>query len=158
VKEKLKVIWERTQLFLKESWESFREQSGFFQLKAGLVLGWVIISLLTAIIYIPRTIDFVMEIGSVPWGASERTWVDVTNQDGGDYNEVFVEVYGITKEFDGERSGVWTARLTRFPEGKTHRLWPDDLSDEKGRRPSTDYKVERVSLREGKDVFAIMKP
>lgn len=140
--------------WVQDRWGEFRARSGFYQARVAVVLAYVLVVVATVLLAPPAPPTFQIKVGQVPWGFSQRTYVDVTNLDLGDVEEGQIEVHGRVLEFDGKESrGPWFFPVKLLKEGEQVRVWPEALFDRKKRPAGNNLQVERVILREDGDVL-----
>lgn len=150
--EKLQELKARAQEMAREQWESFRENSIYFQLKAYLVLGYVVIVVATLVLAPPADPDYKIEVGTIPFGATERTYLDIHNYKLGTLNNVVLEVEGEVTEFDGKtKRGPWKRKLRRIAQGDYVKVWPDTLLDREHKPAGNNLRVDRVIVYEEDD-------
>lgn len=140
--------------WVQDRWGEFRARSGFYQARVAVVLAYLVIVVATVLFAPPSPPTYDVKVGEVPWGFSQRTYIDVTNLSLGDVEDAVVEVHGVVVEFDGKESrGPWKQAVKRLEEGQQVRVWPEGLFDAKKRPAGNNLKVSRVILRAGDDVL-----
>lgn len=143
-------------------WEDLRERSVFYQARLGIIVLYAVVVLMTVIIAPPRVDDVEFRWGKVAFGASYKSYVEITNNDLGNIRDVVVEVSGSGLEFDGKRKNqVWATTVRTLAEGKATRLEHNVFKDAKERKypAPADIDVTYVTLKnEDGDVIAKGKP
>jgi hypothetical protein len=147
--------------WLISQWQGFRSESQIFQLKAGIAAAYAVICIATILLVPPAGIAWTVDAKSIPWGISTKTYVEIQNIDGGDLEDVTVEVRG--KFYDEFKKasvpGTWkTKKLKSFVEGNKLKLFPEDLRGAKNETPANTLVVEEVTIFEGEDVVLRTAP
>lgn len=143
-------------------WEDLRERSVFYQARLAIIVLYALVVLLTVIIAPPRVDDVEFKWGKVAFGASYKSYIEITNNDLGNIRDVVVEISGSGLEFDGKRKNqVWATTVRTLSEGKTTRLEHTAFKDAKERKypAPADIDVTYVTLKDADgDVIAGAKP
>jgi hypothetical protein len=83
VAERVRDLSGRAVAWLQAWWWDFREESPYFQAKAGLVAGWIVISALTLWWVPPSPPLFRVDVSSHAFGLSDRVTIGIDNVDAG---------------------------------------------------------------------------
>jgi len=134
--------------FVRKSWNSFRTKTGYYQVKVWLSLAYVTIAIATVFLAPPTPAPLEASLGSIPWGANKKTFVDVTNVDI-DENKVRLFIKG---QSDGQ-SDIWQSKEFSFPIGESLRLWPRDFVNASGVSPSKNFSVDSLDLRKDDEIL-----
>jgi hypothetical protein len=151
-KEKLQELAERAKEWAQLTWAEFRRNSVFYQLRVGLVVGYVGIVLATLLLAPPSPPTYKLLAGSVPWGVGQRTYLDVDNLELGTLKKIVIEVHGSVMEFDGKvKNGPWKVSVSRLSEGDTRRVWPEQLIGPDQKPAGNNLRITRVVIYEEGD-------
>jgi hypothetical protein len=151
-KEDLQRYWELLKEWSEHRWHEFRENTIYFQIKAGLVIAYVAVAIFSIIIAIPSEAEYRVYVGGLTWGTGVRTYLDVHNDKLGTLNEVVLEVRGTVTEFDGKkRTGPWRKKVRRIGEGDVERVWPEDLLDAEHKPAGSNLAITRVIVYSADD-------
>ncbi|MDP2340732.1 MAG: hypothetical protein Q8O67_07235 [Deltaproteobacteria bacterium] len=133
-------------------WRRFREESPYFQAKVALVLGWLVISIFTALVAPPPPETFIVETKMLNFGLAEKTTLIIFNQAGGDLDTAAVEVTGTMTDFDGKKTpGKWATKVIAIPQGLKTTLSTESFFDAKGVNPGYQLLIDVVVIKDDGD-------
>lgn len=146
-KEKLRALATKAEVFARERWRDFRENSVYFQLKAGLVVGYAVIVVATLVLAPPAAPSYKLRVETLEWGLGQRTMLELQNLKLGTLSGHIIEVQGTVVEFDGKaKSGTWRAPLRRLSEGDSEKLSPEKLLSAKNVPAGDNLTITRVRV------------
>lgn len=133
--------------------DDFKRQSKYFQWRAGVVAGYVLLVVLTFAVAPPpgesNPIDVQVEAASIPWGVSNKTIIELVNQSGDDYDGLMVVVEGanVNDEDGAQTPGTWSYSRTKLREGETLQLEAKHFINDAGEGPTLGFIPKAVEVR-----------
>ena len=134
--------------WLQEHWATFRSKSRYFQLKAALVAGYVLVVLATVVLAPPPPPTYRVSIERENFGLLDKTIITIKNLELGDLENIEVKVDGSCTEIDGKtkRPGSWTAKVSHLSERRSMVLTSSDFRDSAGRAPTLSLNVQTLTV------------
>lgn len=142
--------------WLQDKWLEFRERSGFFQARVGIIAVYVVIVIATLTIFPVPAPSLEVKVQQVQFGLSERTKVVVKNLDLGRLRKADIVIYGHGAQIDGStKAGKWKTRKdVLLPENEPLPLEGRDFRSESGRSAPASFTVDKLELYEDGDLIA----